>query len=73
VTVQTNDAGLRISLLGRFDVRAGDEVIIDEVWHHRNAKALLNLLAVQGGKPSLRRGLNSTASVILIRRGLTEP
>lgn len=34
-------------LLGRFEVRAGDDVIIDEVWHHRNAKALLKLLAVQ--------------------------
>jgi len=36
-----------MSLLGRFEVRAGDDVIIDEVWHHRNAKALLKLLAVQ--------------------------
>ena len=34
-------------LLGRFEVRAGDDVIIDEVWHHRNAKALLKILAVQ--------------------------
>ena len=34
-------------LLGRFEVRAGDDVIIDQAWHHRNAKALLKLLAVQ--------------------------
>jgi len=34
-------------LLGRFEVRAGDDVIIDEAWRHRNAKALLKLLAVQ--------------------------
>jgi hypothetical protein len=67
VTVQTDDAGLRISLLGRFEVRAGDDVIIDEVWHHRNAKALLKLLAVQRGKPGLRRELNSRASDILIQ------
>jgi DNA-binding SARP family transcriptional activator len=42
-----DDAGLRMYLLGRFEVRAGDDVIIDDVWHHRNAKALLKLLAVQ--------------------------
>jgi DNA-binding SARP family transcriptional activator len=47
VTVQTDDAVLRMSLLERFEVRAGDDVIIDEVWHHRNAKALLKILAVQ--------------------------
>ena len=47
MTVQRDDAGLRMSLLGRFEVRAGEDVIIDEVWHHRNAKALLKLLAVQ--------------------------
>jgi DNA-binding SARP family transcriptional activator len=47
VTVQTDDAGLRMLLLGRFEVRAGDTVIIDEVWQHRNAKALLKILAVQ--------------------------
>jgi len=37
-------------LLGRFEVRAGDDVIIDQAWHHRNAKALLKLLAVQRGR-----------------------
>jgi DNA-binding SARP family transcriptional activator len=37
-------------LLGRFEVRAGDDVIIDQGWHHRNAKALLKLLAVQRGR-----------------------
>jgi DNA-binding SARP family transcriptional activator len=36
-----------MSLLGRFEVRAGETVIIDEVWQHRNAKALLKILAVQ--------------------------
>ena len=45
--MQTDDAGLRMFLLGRFEVRAGDDVIIDQAWHHRNAKALLKLLAVQ--------------------------
>lgn len=45
--MQTGGAGIRMSLLGRFQVRAGDDVIIDDVWHHRNAKALLKLLAVQ--------------------------
>jgi DNA-binding SARP family transcriptional activator len=47
VTLQADDARLRMSLLGRFEVRAGDTVIIDEVWQHRNAKALLKILAVQ--------------------------
>jgi hypothetical protein len=42
MTVQTDESRLRMSLLGRFEVRAGDAVIIDEVWQHRNAKALLN-------------------------------
>jgi DNA-binding SARP family transcriptional activator len=45
--VQAEDAGLRMFLLGRFEVRAGDDVIIDQAWHHRKAKALLKLLAVQ--------------------------
>ncbi|MDP2674388.1 MAG: BTAD domain-containing putative transcriptional regulator [Dehalococcoidia bacterium] len=54
VTVQTDGAGLRMSLLGRFEVRAGDDMIIDEAWHHRNAKALLKLLAVQSNR-SLHR------------------
>ena len=47
VNVQTVDTGLRMFLLGRFEVRAGDDLIIDQAWHHRNAKALLKLLAVQ--------------------------
>jgi len=47
VNVQTVDTGLRMFLLGRFEVRAGDELVIDQAWHHRNAKALLKLLAVQ--------------------------
>jgi DNA-binding SARP family transcriptional activator len=50
MTEQTADAGLRMFLLGRFEVRAGDNVIIDQAWHHRNAKALLKLLAVQRGR-----------------------
>ena len=45
--MQTVDAGLRMFLLGRFEVRAGDELVIDQAWHHRNAKALLKLLAIQ--------------------------
>jgi len=47
VTVQTDYAGLRMFLLGRFEVRAGDDLVIDQAWHHRNAKALLKLLAIQ--------------------------
>ena len=54
MTAETSDARLRMSLLGRFEVRAGDDVIIDEAWHHRNAKALLKLLAVQRNR-SLHR------------------
>lgn len=50
MTSQTDDGELRMSLLGRFEVRAGDDVIIDDQWHHRNAKALLKLLAVQRGR-----------------------
>src|SRR5581483_6250645 len=34
-------------LLGRFELRAGRDVIIDQAWHHRNAKTLLKLLATQ--------------------------
>ncbi|TMC00688.1 MAG: hypothetical protein E6J42_00115 [Chloroflexi bacterium] len=45
--MQTVDAGLRMFLLGRFEVRAGSDLIIDQAWHHRNAKALLKLLAIQ--------------------------
>ena len=45
--MQTVDTGLRMFLLGRFEVRAGDELVIDQGWHHRNAKGLLKLLAIQ--------------------------
>ena len=41
VTVQRDDAGLRMFLLRRFEVRAGGDLIIDHAWHHRNAKALM--------------------------------
>ena len=54
VNVQVGDAGLRMFLLGRFELRAGGDLIIDEAWHHRNAKALLKLLALQSDR-SLHR------------------
>lgn len=54
VNVQAGDAGLRMFLLGRFELRAGGDLIIDEAWHHRNAKALLKLLALQSDR-SLHR------------------
>lgn len=54
VNVQAGDAGLRMFLLGRFELRAGGDLIIDEAWHHRNAKALLKLLALQSNR-SLHR------------------
>ena len=41
-------------LLGRFELRAGRDVIIDQAWHHRNAKTLLKLLATQSDR-SLHR------------------
>jgi DNA-binding SARP family transcriptional activator len=76
MTVQIDDAGLRMFLLGRFEVRAGDDVIIDDEWHHRNAKALLKLLAVQRDR-SLHREqvldafwstLNPTAAAANLRK-----
>lgn len=76
VKMQAEDAGLRMSLLGRFEVRAGEDVIIDEAWHHRNAKALLKILAVQRDR-SLHReqvldafwsSLNPTAAAANLRK-----
>ncbi|MCH8814923.1 MAG: AAA family ATPase [Chloroflexi bacterium] len=40
-------AGPRIYLLGHFEVRLGDELIIDSSWSRGKAAALLKLLAVQ--------------------------
>ena len=57
-------------------MRAGDDVIIDDEWHHRNAKALLKLLAVQRDR-SLHREqvldefwstLNPTAAAANLRK-----
>ena len=45
--MQTPDTGLHMFLLGRFEVHAGDDLVIDQAWHHRNAKGLLKLLAIQ--------------------------
>ncbi|HET9477600.1 MAG TPA: AAA family ATPase [Dehalococcoidia bacterium] len=38
--------GVRVHLLGRFEVKAGDRVIIDQCWPRRKAKALLKHLAI---------------------------
>ena len=45
-----DDAGLCVYLLGRFEVRAGDRLIIDQSWPRRKAKALLKLLALNRGQ-----------------------
>src|SRR3990172_4693030 len=42
--------GLCVYLLGRFEVRAGDRLIIDQSWPRRKAKALLKLLALNRGR-----------------------
>ncbi|MBI2862205.1 MAG: AAA family ATPase [Chloroflexi bacterium] len=54
VSQQSSDAGLQIYLLGRFEVRAGEQLIIDRLWNRRKAKALLKLLALQKSR-SLHR------------------
>jgi DNA-binding SARP family transcriptional activator len=45
--LQDSDRQLRIHLLGRFEVQAGDHVLIDRTWSRRKAGALLKLLALQ--------------------------
>jgi DNA-binding SARP family transcriptional activator len=42
-------AGVRLSLLGRFSLSAGDVRLIDESWSRSKAKAVLKLLAVSPG------------------------
>ena len=42
--------GLCLYLLGRFEVRAGGRLIIDQSWPRRKAKALLKLLALNRGR-----------------------
>jgi predicted ATPase/DNA-binding SARP family transcriptional activator len=44
---QSREAAIRIYLLGRFEVRAEDQLIIDSSWPRGKAKALLKLLALQ--------------------------
>ncbi|MBI1886651.1 MAG: AAA family ATPase [Chloroflexi bacterium] len=48
MTEQTAER-LRVFLLGRFEVRAGEELIIDRTWSRRKAAALLALLALNKG------------------------
>ncbi len=48
------DATLRIALLGCFEVRVGERVVVDQSWSRRKAKALVKLLALQRGR-SLHR------------------
>lgn len=45
-----DDGGLCLYLLGRFEVRSGDRLIIDQSWPRRKAKALLKLLALNRGR-----------------------
>jgi len=47
---QPERSGLRICLLGRFEVRSGDQVVVDQRWHRRKAQALLKLLALNKGR-----------------------
>src|ERR1700693_1565071 len=76
MTVQADDRPRRMSLLGRFEVRAGDAVIIDEVWQPRNAKGLLKILAVQRDRALHREqvldafwaSLNPTAAAANLRK-----
>ncbi|MGH2368356.1 MAG: AfsR/SARP family transcriptional regulator, partial [Chloroflexota bacterium] len=45
---------LRLCLLGRFELRAGDKVVVDRTWSRRKAAALLKLLALHPAR-SLHR------------------
>ncbi len=47
----TRESKLLICLLGRFEVRVGDTVVIDRSWTRSRAKSLVKLLALQGGRP----------------------
>ena len=40
-------AGLRVHLLGKFEVRLGDRLLLDSSWPRRKAKAILKLLALR--------------------------
>ncbi len=42
--------GLRLCLLGRFELRAGERLLIDRGWRRTKAKALLKLLGLQQGR-----------------------
>ena len=51
---QSHDVATRIYMLGRFEVRAGDRIIIDASWRRTKAKALVKLLVLQASR-SLHR------------------
>ncbi len=46
--------GVRLHMLGRFEVRSGELTLIDASWRHSKAKALIKLLALQPNR-SLHR------------------
>ena len=48
------EARLCVYLLGRFELRADGQVLIDRAWHRGKAKALLKLLALQKDRSLLR-------------------
>jgi DNA-binding SARP family transcriptional activator len=45
----TDAADVRLSLLGGFSLRAGDQVLLDERWPRSRAKAILKLLGIAPG------------------------
>jgi DNA-binding SARP family transcriptional activator len=47
MTGDASNGRLRLHLLGRFEVRSGDCVLVDRTWHRSKAKALIKLLALQ--------------------------
>lgn len=41
-------SGLRLCLLGRFELRSGDRVLLDRTWARSRAKAMLKVVALEG-------------------------
>jgi DNA-binding SARP family transcriptional activator len=50
VDLTTIEPRVRVCLLGRFEVRVGDALVIDRSWNRSKAKALLKVLALQEGR-----------------------
>ncbi|MBI5287468.1 MAG: FHA domain-containing protein [Chloroflexi bacterium] len=59
-TMPSGNRRLELHLLGRFELRAGETILIDRAWRRRKGKALIKLLALTPGRAMHREHVIET-------------